>query len=272
MIESATRDAIALRLATIAREAGQLLLELKKTRSPVSHKSDNTPTCPADTASEALIIARLRTAFAATPIISEERVKDTHQDQRFFLVDPLDGTADFIAGGDEFCVNIALIEQGRPVASVIHAPVSGISWLAGEGVGKLLPGEKTPQAIHSRPVDHNHPVALTSNRYGDAETETCLDTLPPVERRRISSAIKFCLIAEGEADLYIRHGRTMEWDTAAGDLILTRAGGTVIGLDGLPLGYGRRDEGYANQAFIAMGDKGFAPAALAACRSAFRSA
>ncbi len=270
MTVSPSYDRLADALAPIAAEAGRLLLNIQETPPDVSVKADGTPTCPADTRSETLIIERLRRDFPDIPIISEERVRDADIGGRFFLVDPLDGTADFIDGGREFCINIALIENRRPVAAVIHAPASGKTWLAGETAWALSLQDKKKHPLKTRPADTaNAIVALTSNRYGDSETEDCLDRLGNIEKRRISSAVKFCLIAEGQADIYIRHGRTMEWDTAAGDLILTRAGGTVIGLDGRPLLYGKTAEGYANHAFIALGDPSFATKVLPACMKSF---
>ncbi len=255
---------IALRLAPIAREAGRLLRDVKKTHIAVRRKSDDTPTCPADTASETLIVGRLRAAFPDIPIISEERVRDTDVSTRFFLVDPLDGTADFIDGGEEYCVNIALIEHGRPVAAVIHAPSGGTTWLAGETANVASEaGRITP--IAARKTEPASFTVLASNRYGDAQTETCLDALAPRHRLHISSAIKFCRIAEGQADLYLRLGRTMEWDTAAGDLLLLRAGGCVCDLDGQPLRYGKAHADYANGPFVALGDPTRAKAMLATC-------
>lgn len=247
-----------------------LLLELQKSPQGIRRKNDGTPTCPADTQSEALIVKRLRSDFPSIPIISEERIKDDDIGERFFLVDPLDGTADFIDGGNEFCVNIALIERGRPAAAVIQAPASDKTWLAGETACEVRSLDDKPHPIATRITLTERMVALTSNRYGDKETEDCLDAFPLVERRRISSAIKFCLIAEGRADIYIRHGRTMEWDTAAGDLILTRAGGAVLDTNGCPLRYGREENGYANHSFIALGDPAFAPDALKTCGAVFR--
>lgn len=251
-------DEIARHLAPIAIEAGTLVAGLQARHQATSTKADGTPTCMADTTSEALIVERLRQAFPKIPIISEERIQDASARDNFFLVDPVDGTAEFIGGGKEYCVNIALVEAGRPVAAVIAAPALGRIWLAGETACETDMAMQYHHAIQTRTAAAGNLTALTSNRYGDAETEACLATLAINERRLISSAIKFGLIASGEADIYVRYGRTMEWDTAAGDHILTRAGGITIGQHGVPLTYGHRNAGFANGPFMALGDASFA--------------
>ncbi|MEN3930032.1 3'(2'),5'-bisphosphate nucleotidase CysQ [Microvirga sp. W0021] len=258
MTISSSFDQISKELAPIAQQAGQLLMQIQQQPQNTHKKDDGTPTCQADTAAEAVIIDALRQRFPDIPIISEERVRDTNIRSLFFLVDPLDGTADFIDGGTEFCVNIALIENGRPVASVIHAPCLEKTWLAGETVCEVWGKTTEPHHIATRIALPERFTALTSNRYGDETTERFLNKFPLAERQRISSAIKFCLIAEGAADIYVRYGRTMEWDTAAGDLILTKAGGQVMKADGTPLLYGKAESNYANPGFIAIGDRALA--------------
>ncbi len=265
-------DQIAEQLVPIARNAGKLLLGLRSGPQEVSQKEDGTPSCLADIQSESLIIPALRATFPFFPIVSEERIKDESISDYFFLVDPLDGTADFINGGEEFCVNIALIHKDRPVSAVIYAPMLGQSWFAGETAYTQL--DKAHDKILLSTC-HNKPTrftALTSNRYGDPETEAALGALPLTHRLRVSSAIKFGMIAEGNADIYMRHGRTMEWDTAAGDLIVTKAGGIVFNLTGAPLVYGKASQGYANDAFIALGDPSKKSSVLTLCQSHLRRA
>lgn len=253
-----TYDEIARQLAPIAIEAGAFVMGLQAEHQATYTKADGTPTCMADTSSEALIVKRLRRLFPDTPIVSEERIQDADIRDTFFLVDPVDGTAEFISGGKEYCINIALVAAGRPVAAVIAAPALGRIWMAGETALETDMAMLNPRAIRTRPARTGELSALTSNRYGDAKTEACLATLAIHERRLVSSAIKFGLIASGKADIYVRYGRTMEWDTAAGDHILTRAGGVVLDRHGAHSSYGRRNGGYANGPFMALGDPSFA--------------
>jgi len=251
-------DDIARQLAPIAIEAGSLVMGMQALHQASRTKADGTPTCSADTTSESLIVERLRHAFPKIPIISEERIQDDSARNNFFLVDPVDGTAEFIGGGREYCINIALIEKGRPVASVIAAPALNRIWIAGETAYEADIATLDWSTISTSIDQTDRLIALTSSRYGDEETEAYLATLPVTERRLISSAIKFGLIASGEADLYVRLGRTMEWDTAAGDHVLARAGGITLDSDGLPLTYGRRSQAYANGAFMALGNPALA--------------
>jgi 3'(2'), 5'-bisphosphate nucleotidase len=257
-------DEIALRLAHIAWEAGRVLRGMETALVDKRIKDDGTPTTAADLAAEELIIQRLGEAWDGVPVIAEETSSTAQTDDYFFLVDPLDGTGDFIHGTGEYSVNIALIRGNRPMAAVVAAPAMGSIWIAGERarVSSLPDGQGTDFAWREakvRPAPEKDLVALVSRRHGDIATEACLSVLSIGTRRMTSSALKFCLIASGEADVYVRCGPTMEWDTAAGDHILTCAGGSVVGPGGAPLTYGHEDKGYRNGPFAAIGDVALAP-------------
>ncbi|WP_112662951.1 3'(2'),5'-bisphosphate nucleotidase CysQ family protein [Microvirga flavescens] len=257
----ADTDAIALALAQIALEAGILLRDMQKGAIAPRLKEDGSPTTAADLAAERLIIQRLQALWPDIPVIAEETASKARANQLFFLVDPLDGTKDYINGTDEFSVNIALIQGHRPTAAAIAAPALSRLWAAGEMARAAT--VEPDGAIRWRPIKaRTAPASLTalvSRRHGDEETEACLCSLDIGARRPTSSAVKFGLIAEGEADLYVRCGPTMEWDTAAGDHIVTRAGGCVIGPDHRPLTYGHEERAYLNGPFAALGDATLAP-------------
>jgi 3'(2'), 5'-bisphosphate nucleotidase len=257
-------DEIAQKLAHIAWEAGRVLRAMESAFLDKRIKDDGTPTTAADLAAEDLIIKRLGEAWSGVPVVAEETSSSTHTDDYFFLVDPLDGTGDFIHGTGEYSVNIALIRGNRPMAAVVAAPAMGSIWMAGETAWKSsLPDEAGTgfdwREAKVRGAPEKDLVALVSRRHGDIATEACLSVLSIGTRRMTSSALKFCLIASGEADIYVRCGPTMEWDTAAGDHILTCAGGSVVGPGGAPLTYGHEDRGFRNGPFAAIGDIALAP-------------
>jgi 3'(2'), 5'-bisphosphate nucleotidase len=263
-LDDTARDDIALRLGEIAREAGRLLQALEALDGDHRLKADGSPTTAADAAAEAMIIARLREAWPDIPVVAEESVTDSDPGDLFFLVDPLDGTRDFLRGTGEYSVNIALVAGDRPVAAAVAAPVMKRIWIAGSGaregaVPSLSDEPLAWSAIHVRRAPADDVVALVSRRHGDDATDACLAALSIGTRRAASSALKFCLIASGEADVYVRCGPTMEWDTAAGDHILTQAGGRVIRSGGGTMVYGRYQEGYLNGPFAAVGDPALAP-------------
>ncbi|WP_201832897.1 3'(2'),5'-bisphosphate nucleotidase CysQ family protein [Microvirga zambiensis] len=257
-------DEIAMILAAIAREAGRILRSMENALIDKRIKGDGSPTTAADLAAEELIIKRLDEAWPGVPVVAEETCSAAEKGDYFFLVDPLDGTGDFIHGTGEYSVNIALIRGERPVAAVVAAPAMGSIWIAGTTarVSALAADAETPFAWREakvRPAPEKDLIALVSRRHGDIATEACLSVLSIGTRRMTSSALKFCLIASGEADVYVRCGPTMEWDTAAGDHILTCAGGSVVGPGGSPLTYGHEDRGYRNGPFAAIGDTALAP-------------
>lgn len=257
-------DEIAQKLAHIAWEAGRVLRGMESALIDKRIKDDGTPTTAADLAAEELIIKRLDEAWPGVPVVAEETSSSTQTDHYFFLVDPLDGTGDFIHGTGEYSVNIALIRGNRPIAAVVAAPAMDSVWIAGRTAWKSpLPNVAETgfdwREAKVRPAPEEDLVALVSRRHGDVATEACLSVLSIGTRRMTSSALKFCLIASGEADVYVRCGPTMEWDTAAGDHILTCAGGSVVGPGGAPLTYGHEDRGYRNGPFAAIGDAALAP-------------
>lgn len=248
---------VAASLADIACRAGEILRAHHGGDCPHELKADGSPSSAADLEAERLILAALAERFPEIPVVAEETCHDRPPARRFFLVDPLDGTRDFLAGNPEYAVNIALIEGSRPVAAALAAPGLGRVWFAGAEAREApirdgRPGASAPIRVRAAP--EGGLVALVSNRHGDGETDACLARLPVAERRATASALKFCLIAAGEADLYIRCGPTMEWDTAAGDHILTASGGGVLAPGGRPIVYGRHALSYLNGPFVAFGD------------------
>ncbi|KQP03411.1 3'(2'),5'-bisphosphate nucleotidase CysQ [Methylobacterium sp. Leaf93] len=254
------RDSIATTLTDIACEAGDILRRHHGGDCAHVIKPDGTPSSVADIASEKLIFDALRQRYPTIPIVSEESTHDLPPADLFFLVDPLDGTRDFLAGNPDYSVNICLIEGNRPVASAVAGPGIGRVWGAGATAfeAAIHRGRPTTRnAIRVRKVPEDGLVALVSRRHGDTETEACLAGLPIGQRRGVASALKFCLIASGEADIYVRCGPTMEWDTAAGDHVLTTAGGCVIVPSGREITYGHYGIFYRNGPFAALGDPSY---------------
>ncbi|KLK93329.1 inositol monophosphatase [Microvirga vignae] len=255
---------IALKLAPIASEAAHLLRGMENALIEKRIKDDGSPTTAADLAAEQLIIRRLNEAWPGVPVVAEETASTAHTGDFFFLVDPLDGTGDFLNGTGEYSVNIALIRGDRPLAAAVAAPAMGSIWIAGTTARMSAMPETGGSTfewreIKVRQAPEDGLVALVSRRHGDIATEACLSVLSIGTRRMTSSALKFCLIASGEADIYVRCGATMEWDTAAGDHILSCAGGSVVGPGSVSLTYGHEDRGYRNGPFAAMGDTSLAP-------------
>ncbi|MEH3118397.1 MAG: 3'(2'),5'-bisphosphate nucleotidase CysQ [Methylorubrum populi] len=254
-VSEAMRDAIAEQLAGIACEAGRILRGYHGGDCPHVIKPDGSPASLADTRSEELIVAALARAFPGVPVIAEETSCTVRPAPLFFLVDPLDGTRDFLAGNAQYCVNICLVEGERPIAAALAAPSLGRVWAAGTSAREAPIREGRPGGFH--PVEVRKApaaglVALVSRLHGDSDTDACLERLPVGERRVASSALKFCLIAAGEADIYVRCAPTMEWDTAAGDHVLTMAGGRVVGPGGDTVTYGHHTRFYRNGPFAAL--------------------
>ncbi|HEX8416461.1 MAG TPA: 3'(2'),5'-bisphosphate nucleotidase CysQ [Methylobacterium sp.] len=255
------RERIAKTLTEIACEAGEILRAYHGGDCPHVLKPDGSPASAADHASETLILDALARHWPGIPVIAEESTYDRPPADLFFLVDPLDGTRDFLAGDPEYSVNIGLIQGDRPVAAALAAPGIGRVWGAGTSAFEAAIQDGRPVDAHPiavRPVPQAGLVALVSRRHGDPQTETCLARLPIGLRRQTSSALKFCLIASGEADIYVRCGPTMEWDTAAGDHVLTTAGGRVVIPSGRAITYGHHALHYRNGPFAALGDPAYA--------------
>lgn len=242
----------------LAQEAGRAILEVYQAEDArVTLKDDRTPLTEADRASHRLIVAGLEALTPGIPVISEEGAAP---DVRLFrgggpvwLVDPLDGTKEFIKRTGEFTVNIALVIDHRPVAGVVHAPVLGRSWIAGkDGAEMRSEGERSPLRVRTADVDRLGIVA--SRDHAGPEVRALLERVPGAETLSMGSSLKFCLIAEGKADLYLRDGPTMEWDTGAAQAVLEAAGGGVYTLSGERLRYGKAD--LRNPKFVAAGDPG----------------
>ena len=247
-------------VSAIARKASEVVMRIYQGRPTVSRKADASPVTEADHASEAVILEGLRRLTPDMPIISEEEVEKKgirfdfeRPPQHYWLVDPIDGTKEFVAKRGEFTINIGLVEDGKPVLGVLHAPVSGNTYAAvGAGSATVQRGQGPVERIQVRHPPRSGIVALASRSHGDNEgTSALLEDHNVAERRLMGSAIKFALIAEGVGDLYPRLGPTMEWDTCAGQAILEAAGGSVMTLSGKPLRYGKR--GFLNSDFVARG-------------------
>lgn len=256
-VDPAQADALALRLAEAACAAGAVLLAQHR-GDGVRMKDDGTPVCAADVAADRAAKLALARLLPGLPVVSEETVAEGVPDGPFILLDPLDGTREFLAGGDSYCVAIACIDRdGRPLAGAIVAPASGRAWYAGRqawarAVGPAGDWVSAPVPATVRGLPAQGPVALVSRFHGDARSDAIVDTFAPAERLGMSSAVKFGLIAEGSADINVRCGPTMAWDVAAGDAIVTAAGGALLSLDGSEIDYravGRA--GWRNQPFVA---------------------
>lgn len=241
-------------LRPVAEEAGRATLAYYGA-AEARTKADGSPVTLADEAAEAVILPRLRALTPDIPVISEEEaskgLSPTHVGDRFWLVDPLDGTKEFLSGNGEFTVNIALIEHGVPVLGIVAAPALGETYWGAAG-SAFFADKDGARPIHVRPVPPEGLVVVGSRSHGDAEAmERFLDGRKVAEFRAAGSSLKLCLVARGVADLYPRFGPTMEWDIAAGHAVLRAAGGTVRTLDGAELGYGK--PACRNPHFVAAG-------------------
>jgi 3'(2'), 5'-bisphosphate nucleotidase len=251
---SATLSTRLQQLVRIAQAAGVVVMRHYEDGATARIKADRSPVTDADEEAEKLILAELAAAFPGVPVVAEEeaaagRVVDAGQ--HFFLVDPVDGTKEFIRRSGEFTVNIGEVVDGVPVAGVVFAPAIGRLFVgaAGEGAFELSGGAL--RAIAAREPEADGLVAVSSKSHPDAQTDALLKTLTIKGQVNAGSSLKFCLVAAGEADIYPRAGKTMEWDTAAGHAVLAAAGGDVTDWDGKPFRYGK--PGFHNTAFIARG-------------------
>ena len=243
-------------LVRLAERAGAVILEHYAAGTEVRAKADRSPVTAADEAAEAVIVAGLEAIAPGTPVIAEEavaagRVPET-ADRPFWLVDPLDGTREFLSRNGEFTVNIALVEGERPVLGVVHAPALGRSWWGRIGEGAKLGDAGGQRRIATRRRPTSGAVAVASRSHRDPGTDALLRELGVVDTRSAGSSLKFCLLAEGAADVYPRFGPTMEWDTAAGQAVLCAAGGAVLTPEGAPFVY--RKPGFRNGPFVAWAE------------------
>lgn len=256
---------LALQLAEIAAEAGKLILRHYLEGTEIREKQDRSPVTLADEDAEALILERLKREFPDIPVVAEEataRGETPEIGERFFLVDPLDGTKEFLAQNGEFTVNIALIEDNMPLCGVVLAPAQGRAFVGDVGASIALElsvsesGEvdlTSTRNIRARKPPEAGLTVAVSRSHRDAKTEEYLANYTIAEMKPAGSSLKLCLIAAGEADLYPRIGRTMEWDIAAGHAVLAAAGGSVTQLDGAPFFYGKAMQNFANPYFVAKG-------------------
>ncbi len=243
-------------LTAIAVSAGNILMQHYNSTIEVLKKTDNSPVTQADIAANTYIVEALRQLTPNIPVVAEENAEAANAAVQgaahFWLVDPLDGTKGFIRKSGEFTVNIGLIRQGVPVAGVVYVPVTEELYYAGENAPAYKQVRNaSPQPIYATTPDDEGMVVVASLSHRTPETDAYISTVKVKSFMAAASSLKFCLLAEGKADLYPRFGRTMEWDTAAGDAVLRAAGGKVETLDGTPLTYGKA--GFENPYFIAQG-------------------
>jgi 3'(2'), 5'-bisphosphate nucleotidase len=243
-------------LVAVARKAGAVILDIYNGDFETLRKADRSPVTEADTAAEAVILEALARLAPDVPVVAEEQsAKDgvpLTAPPRFFLVDPLDGTKEFIARNGEFTVNIALIENRRPVLGVVYLPATDACYAGLGGKAERRIGTGAPVPIMTRPTPQDGlTMAISRSHANKGEIERAKERFNIAGTIVAGSSLKFCRIAEGVADLYPRFGDTMEWDTAAGQAVLEAAGGRVETNDGVTLGYGKA--GFRNPHFIAYG-------------------
>ena len=245
-------------LRSTAVLAGRKILDVREGNLGVTIKGDQSPVTIADQQAEIIILASLKDIAPEIPVIAEESVSAgiiPETKEIFWLVDPLDGTKEFISGGSDFTVNIALIEDGIPTFAIIYVPVTGKLYTAldthtailQDVVNDEISPNETP--IKTRTIPKDGMVAVASKSHMDEKTKVYLDDYDIKETVSVGSSLKFCIVATGDADIYPRFGPTMEWDIAAGHAILQAAGGSVSNPDGTPFQY--QKQGFLNGAFIA---------------------
>ncbi len=257
----ATKELLA-GISEVAREASAAILQVYALPFDVTHKDDKSPVTAADHAAEAIILKGLKELTPNVAVIAEEEMAAGREPDTkagvFWLVDPLDGTKEFVKKNGEFTVNIALIADGRAVLGVVLAPATqtlwrGLNW-GDAPYAELLQGDAVAQRIAVRPPSPDGITVFASRTHGsyrDPDLEDFLAQFKIAERKQAGSSLKFCRIAEGEADLYPRLGPTMEWDTAAGQAVLEAAGGRVTTIDGDAFTYGKPS--FRNPHFVAWG-------------------
>ena len=252
-------------LASLMSEAGARILDLAAKGLHGRSKPDASVVTDADEAAEAILRAGIERILPGVPIVAEEAVARgdaTAALDAFFLVDPLDGTREILAGGSDFTVNVALILARTPVLGLVYAPVEAVLYAGGDGRAqraRLVPGSRFAEAdaaaIRARPRPERL-VAAVSRSHFDPASEAFLAGLPVARRLQVGSAIKFCRLAEGAADVYPRLSPVQEWDAAAGHALLVAAGGSIAAPDGGPLLYGRPEKGWRIDGFVAWGAPG----------------
>ena len=249
-------------LAEAAREAGDAILEIVRRGFDVESKADSSPVTEADRAAELVILAALARAAPGVPVIAEEEVaagRIPAHDDSYFLVDPLDGTKEFVRGGDDYTVNIGLIEGGVPKLGVVFAPATSRLHGGCVGVGAWLDDGAGRMPIQTRPRGKETTAVASKSHLNQATIDYLEAAAGACDHVSIGSSLKVCIVAEGRADIYPRAAPTSEWDTAAGHAVLLAAGGLVDGPDGEPLRYGK--PAFLNRAFVAT--SGWKPIAMA---------
>jgi 3'(2'), 5'-bisphosphate nucleotidase len=250
-------------LTGIVSRAAEAIVKARAGALATRHKADRSPVTAADEASEAVILEGLARVLPGVPVVSEEAGATSElAGDAYFLVDPLDGTRELVAGRDEFCVNIALVLAGRARLGLIGSPSLGLIWRTGVNGAErltLAPGAEPESAterstIRIRPWPPSGAIAAISRSHLDARTQAFLERLPPTERIASGSALKLCRVAEGKADVYPRLSPVCQWDLAAGDAIVTAAGGLVTTPEGAPLTYDMTSKRFLVDGFIAWGD------------------
>lgn len=248
------RAALVDALAEAAREAGEAILTIVRRGFEIEAKPDRSPVTEADRAAELVILAALARAAPGVPVIAEEEVaagRIPAHDETFFLVDPLDGTKEFVRGGDDYTVNIGLIEHGTPRLGVVFAPATGVLHTGVTGVGAWVDDGQGSRAISVRPRAEQVTAVASKSHLNQATIDYLEAAVGTCGYISVGSSLKFCIVAEGKADIYPRGSPTSEWDTAAGHAVLLAAGGLVDGPDGSPLRYGKT--AFLNRAFVATG-------------------
>lgn len=248
-------------LAEAAREAGEAIRTIGNRGFEIESKRDSSPVTEADRAAELIILAALARAAPGVPVIAEEEVAagriPAHGDT-YFLVDPLDGTKEFVRGGEDYTVNIGLIERGAPTLGVVFAPATGRLHGGAIGAGAWTEEGRGRVSIQARPRGQAMTAVASKSHLNQATIDYLQAAVGMCDYVAVGSSLKFCIVAEGEADIYPRASPTSEWDTAAGHAVLLAAGGLVDGPDGAPLAYGK--PAFLNRAFVAT--SGWKPPAL----------
>jgi len=243
----------------IARKAGRAILEIyARAADGVTYKDDRSPLTAADLASHRVLDPGLAELAPGVPVLSEEGRSMPYEERRnwrrLWLVDPLDGTKEFIKRNGEFTVNVALVEDGVPVLGVVYAPTLERTYLAARGAGAWRrDGDAEPRAIRAAGTGGEELVVVASRSHAGPELEAFLAALPPHRLASMGSALKLCLVAEGAADVYPRLGPTMEWDTGAAHAVAVEAGGRVVDVEGEDLRYNKED--LLNPYFLVLGER-----------------
>jgi 3'(2'), 5'-bisphosphate nucleotidase len=265
VIEGEAAAALMEPLTALVIRAGAAIVAVNRSVMRIDGKFDGSPVTVADLAADRIIAEGIGRLAPQVPMLSEERVDQAqpYYEGSFFLIDPLDGTKEFIAGRSEFTVNLALVTNGTPLLGIIGAPALGLIWrgLIGRGAERLSLGEKSvAEPIHTRPLPKpGKPwIAAVSRSHGDSGTDAFIAARPGAIREAIGSAVKFARVAEGKADIYPRLAPTGQWDVAAGHAIVTAAGGRITDRHGAELQFGKRRQNHDGRfivpEFIAWGD------------------